>query len=76
MVMVTAATVTMTGRQEEEGNMMGVETGMEEEEEVGVVEGTEMEGEEMEETMEIMEGGRTRREDDDITDMNPMCQFP
>ena len=71
MVMITVATAKMTENGEgEEGNVMVVETSMKGEEmEV-------MEEEEMEETMEIMKGGRTEREDNDITDMNLMCQFP
>ena len=71
MVMITVATAKMTENGEgEEGNVMRDETSMKGEEmEV-------MEEEEMEETMEIMKGDRTEREDDDITDMNLMCQFP
>ena len=69
--MITVATAKMTENGEgEEGNVMRDETSMKGEEmEV-------MEEEEMEETMEIMKGDRTEREDDDITDMNLMCQFP
>ena len=71
--MITVATAKMTENGEgEEGNVMRDETSMKGEE-MEVVEETEMEEEE---TMEIMEGGRTEREDDDITDMNLMCQFP
>lgn len=71
MMMITVATAKMTENGEgEEGNVMRDETSMKGEEmEV-------MEEEEMEETMEIMKGDRTEREDDDITDMNLMCQFP
>ena len=74
--MITVATAKMTENGEgEEGNVMRDETSMKGEE-MEVVEETEMEEEEVEKTMEIMEGGRTEREDDDITDMSLMCQFP
>ena len=74
--MITVATAKMTENGEgEEGNVMREETSMKEGA-IEVVEETETQEEEMEETMEIMEGGRTEREDDDITDMNLMCQFP
>jgi hypothetical protein len=71
MMMITVATAKMTENGEgEEGNVMRDETSMKGEEmEV-------MEEEEMEETMETMKGDRTEREDDDITDMNLMFQFP
>ena len=41
-----------------------------------VVEETETQEEGMGEAMGTMEGGRTGKEDDDITDMNLMFQFP
>ena len=74
--MITVATAKMTENGEgEEGNVMRDETSMKEEE-MEVVEETETQEEGMEEAMEIMEGGRTGKEDDDITDMNLMFQFP
>ena len=74
--MITVATAKMTENGEgEEGNVMRDETSMKGEE-MEVVEETETQEEEVEETMEIMAGGRTEREDDDITDMSLMCQFP
>ena len=76
MRMITVATAKMTENGEgEEGNVMRDETSMKEGE-IEVVEETETQEEGMEEAMETMEGGRTGKEDDDITDMNLMFQFP
>ena len=75
MRMITVATAKMTENGEgEEGNVMRDETSMKEEE-MEVVEETETQEEGMEEAMGTMEGGRTGKEDDDITDMNLMFQF-
>ena len=77
MRMITVATAKMTENGEgEEGNVMRDETSMKEEEMEMVVEETETQEEGMEEAMGTMEGGRTGKEDDDITDMNLMFQFP
>ena len=74
MRMITVATAKMTENGEgEEGNVMRNETSLKEME--VVVEETETQEEGMEEAMETMEGGRTGKEDDDITDMNLMFQF-
>ena len=74
--MITVATAKMTENGEgEEGNVMVVETSMKGEE-MEVVEETDMGEGEMEETLDIMEGDKTEREDDDIKDMNLMCRFP
>ena len=74
--MITVATAKMTENGEgEEGNVMRDETSMKEGE-IEVVEETETQEEGMEEAMGTMEGGRTGKEDDDITDMNLMFQFP
>ena len=73
--MITVATAKMTENGEgEEGNVMRDETSMKGEE-MEVVEETETQEEGMEEAMGTMEGGRTGKEDDDITDMNLMFQF-
>ena len=75
MRMITVATAKMTENGEgEEGNVMRNETSLKEME--VVVEETETQEEGMEEAMGTMEGGRTGKEDDDITDMNLMFQFP
>ena len=75
MRMITVATAKMTENGEgEEGNVMRNETSLKEME--MVVEETETQEEGMEEAMGTMEGGRTGKEDDDITDMNLMFQFP
>ena len=75
MVMITVATAKMTENGEgEEGNVMRNETSLKEME--VVVEETETQEEGMGEAMGTMEGGRTGKEDDDITDMNLMFQFP
>ena len=72
--MITVATAKMTENGEgEEGNVMRNETSLKEME--MVVEETETQEEGMEEAMGTMEGGRTGKEDDDITDMNLMFQF-
>ena len=72
--MITVATAKMTENGEgEEGNVMRDETSLKEME--MVVEETETQEEGMEEAMGTMEGGRTGKEDDDITDMNLMFQF-
>ena len=73
--MITVATAKMTENGEgEEGNVMRNETSLKEME--VVVEETETQEEGMGEAMGTMEGGRTGKEDDDITDMNLMFQFP
>ena len=75
MRMITVATAKMTENGEgEEGNVMRNETSLKEME--MVVEETETQEEGMEEAMGTMEGGRTGKEDDDITGMNLMFQFP
>ena len=72
--MITVATAKMTENGEgEEGNVMRNETSLKEME--MVVEETETQEEGMGEAMGTMEGGRTGKEDDDITDMNLMFQF-
>ena len=72
--MITVATAKMTENGEgEEGNVMRNETSLKEME--VVVEETETQEEGMGEAMGTMEGGRTGKEDDDITDMNLMFQF-
>jgi len=74
MRMITVATAKMTENGEgEEGNAMRNETSLKEME--MVVEETETQEEGMGEAMGTMEGGRTGKEDDDITDMNLMFQF-
>ena len=74
MRMITVATAKMTENGEgEEGNVMRNETSLKEME--MVVEETETQEEGMGEAMGTMEGGRTGKEDDDITDMNLMFQF-
>ena len=74
MKMITVATAKMRENGGgEEGNVMRRETRRKEME--VVVEETETQEEGMEEAMGTMEGGRTGKEDDDITDMNLMFQF-